>query len=209
MDDITEETREDSGDIQDSKDQLDNISNIINATMGAVINMGGEVNNIRSEVVLALEGLKQMIQSWEQRLTETEQLKRDQLLASDEQLDKIKKLEYEGFELTGTNLVANLLGTLNLVYEIMGKLETNVSRIDGRLNIIDQRSTENLMEMKVIIEQQRNVLGEITDIKIETVRLREHDKKLQFKQLTVFLVIFLILASLFGVQTFINSIRGI
>ena len=201
----TDETTEECQEIS----KLDEISDIINVTMGAVINIGGEVNNVKTDVVTALEELKQFMSDSEDRLTDMENLRHKQLLASDDQLEKIKQMEYEGLELMGTNLVANLLGTLNLVYEIMGKMEINVSRIDNRLNVIAQRETENLMEMKVINEQQKNVLSEVGDLKRETVKLREQDKKTHYKTITVFTIIFLILASLAGVQVLLNAIRGI
>jgi hypothetical protein len=196
------EEKEETVDKQEEDTNLDVISDIINVTMGAVVNIGAEVST-------ALEELKQHMTDNNQRLTDMEDLRQKQLLASSDQLEKIKQMEHEGLELMGTNLIANLLGTLNLVYEIMGKMEINVSRIDNRLNVIAQRETENLMEMKVINEQQRNVLNELGDFRRETVKLREQDKKIHYKTITVFMIIFLILASFAGVQVLLNAIRGI
>ena len=188
---------------------FDNFSDIVNTLMGALINMVGELNNTRSEIALDRAELKDFMKNSRQRITDIEELKHKQLLATDEQLQKINQMEHEGMELTGVNLTASILGTMNLIYEILGKTEVQVGRTDERVNVVNQRITETLMEMKVIKEQQTNVIAELSDLKQESIRLREQDKKTMVKMLSIFTVIFIILASLAGIQTFLNAFRGI
>ena len=103
---------------KETKNNLDNFADIVNTLMGAMVNMAGELNNTRSEIALDRKELKEFMLDSRQRITDIEDLKRKQMLATDDQLKKITQMEHEGVELMGTNLVANLLGTMNLVYEI-------------------------------------------------------------------------------------------
>lgn len=205
--------------IADSQEKLDDIKEIINSTMGAVLSIGANVkqeseenkanfDHLKEGVTATLDELKEMMSIWDLRIKDIEDMRQKQLLASDDELARINGLEKEGVELVGTHLVANLLGTISLVYEIMGKLEIQVSRIESKLSISDQRITETYMEMKVIREQQSHISKELTDLKQESVKLRQQDKKTMLRITYIFTIIFIILASYGGVSLFLQTIRS-
>ena len=200
----------------DSQENFDDIVDVINSTMGVVISMVDELKSIKNteipqlkeEVSSALTELKEMMGIWSVRIKDIEDMRQKQLLASDDELEKINRMEKEGVQLIGTNLIANLLGTLSLVYEIMGKMEIQVSRIESKLSLADQRNVETFMEMKVIREQQSHISSELSDLKLESVKLRQQDKKTMLRVTYIFTIIFIILASYGGVTLFLQSIRG-
>ena len=205
---MTEKEEESADSCDEETTKLDDISEIVNKTMGAALVLASESKKDRAETKISLEEFSETLKDFGDRVENIEKLRQTQLLASTKELEKISNLEREGIELAGSNLIASLLGTLSLVYEIMGKMEVQVSRIENRLNVTEQKNVENLMEMRVIREQQTNIISELGDLKQESVKLRQQDKKTNLRIIYIFTIIFIILAGIVGISTFFNALRG-
>ena len=119
---------------------------IINALLGATASMHGEIK-------FALEDFQLCMSKWEERLQVVEDSRREQLLASQSQLEEIEKAEKRGFTIEDKTFIAHVLGTNQLIFEIMGKMQNDLEDVKSGLKVLDHRTQSFEMEQALMREQ--------------------------------------------------------
>lgn len=130
---------------------------IVNAVLGATINMHSETLEQQKVIESLTEEIKSLMNQFEERLQAVEDQRKQQLLASRSQLEEIEKAESQGFTIDDKTFIAHVLGTNQLIFEIMGKVQSDLVEVKDGLRTIDHRTQSFEMEQALMREQ----LGDI------------------------------------------------
>lgn len=147
------------------------IKEVIEIDPGMINNILAATTNMHGEITFLMQDVKAMMEVWEKRLQSVEDQRKEQLLASQTQLDEIEKAEMKGFSINDKTFVAHMLGTNQLIFEGIGRMQSDIDEIKSGLKIIDHRTVSFEMEQVLMREQ-------IADIKKKWLPIISNQSKI-------------------------------